>query len=87
MPLPEREIALEILQKHFAGYTAYMMEQNKRYQYTECAALAAVIGEILEAEGRISSKNVYLLECKALYTRRIAYHRELRAYGMNDGKR
>ncbi len=87
MTLPEREIALEILQKHFAGYTAYVMEQNKRYQYEECAALAAVIGEILEADGRISSKNVYLLECKALYTRRIAYHRELRAYGMNDGKR
>ncbi|MBO5320008.1 MAG: hypothetical protein J6B01_09425 [Ruminococcus sp.] len=87
MPLPEREAALEILQKHFTGYTAYVMDNNKRYQYTECAALASVIGEILEAEGRITSKNAYLLECKALYTRRIAYHRELRSFGMNDGKR
>ena len=52
----------------------------------KCAAYAAVIGEILEAEGRISSKNSYLLNWKQAYPRRTAYHRELRNFGMKDGK-
>ena len=46
----------------------------------------AALGEILEAEGRIPSKNGYLLNWKQKYSRRIAYHRELRNYGMKDGK-
>ena len=85
-PLPDREGALDILQKHCAEYTANVMKYNLRNDYAKCAAYAAVIGEILEAEGRISSKNSYLLNWKQAYPRRTAYHRELRNFGMKDGK-
>lgn len=67
--------------------TDYVMEHNERRVYPECAALAAVLGEILEAEGTIPAKNDFLLQCKNLYPRRTAYHRELRTYGMRDGKK
>ncbi|MBQ2212224.1 MAG: hypothetical protein II410_04965, partial [Ruminococcus sp.] len=85
-PLPDRESALDILQKHCAQYTANVMQYNLRNDYATCAAYAAVIGEIMESEGRISSKNDYLLNWKQQYSRRTAYHRELRNYGMIDRK-
>ena len=67
-------------------FTDYVMTLNMRYDYAACAAYAAVIAEILEAEGKTPSKNTYMLERKQAYPRRTAYHRELRAYGMVDGK-
>lgn len=85
-PLPDRESALDILQKHCAEYTANVMKYNQRNDYSTCAAYAAVIGEIMESEGRIPSKNDYLLNWKQAYSRRTAYHRELRNCGMKDGK-
>lgn len=85
--LTDQENASDILQNHCTEYTDYVMKRNKRDEYLKCAAYAAVIGEILEAEGKVSSKNDYMLEWKAQYPRRTAYHRELRSYGMNDGKR
>ncbi len=85
-PLPDRESALNFLQKHCAEYTDNVMKYNLRNDYSICAAYAAVIGEIMESEGRIPSKNDYLLNWKQAYSRRIAYHRELRNYGMKDGK-
>ena len=69
-----------------AQYTANVMQYNLRNDYATCAAYAAVIGEIMESEGRISSKNDYLLNWKQQYSRRTAYHRELRNYGMIDRK-
>ncbi|MBQ2173859.1 MAG: hypothetical protein II453_01920, partial [Alphaproteobacteria bacterium] len=86
-PLPDRENALDILQKHCVGYTEYVMNRNLRGEYSKCAVYAAVLGEILEADGKVSSKNGYMLEWKEKYNRRTAYHRELRACGMVDGKR
>ena len=86
MPLPDRESALDILQKLCAQYTANVMQYNLRNDYATCAAYAAVIGEIMEFEGKTPSKNDYLLNWKQEYSRRTAYHRELRNYGMIDGK-
>jgi len=85
-PLLDRESALDILKKQCTEYTDYVMKWNKRGEYSKCAEYAAVLSEILEADGKVSSKNDYMLEWKAKYPRRIAYHRELRAYGMIDGK-
>ena len=48
-PLPDRESALDILQKHCAQYTANVMQYNLRNDYATCAAYAAVIGEIMES--------------------------------------
>lgn len=83
-PLPDRESAIDILQKHCIEYTEYVMKWNLRDKYSKCAAYAAVIGEILEAEGKIPSKNSYMSACKQKYSRRTAYHRELRHFGMID---
>ena len=63
------------------------MNRNLCGEYSKCARYAAVLGEILEADGKISSKNDYMLKWKEKYNRRTAYHRELRACGMVDGKR
>ena len=87
MSLSNRENAMEILQKHGIDYTDYVMNRNLRGEYSKCAEYAAVLGEILEADGKISSKNDYMLKWKEKYNRRTAYHRELRACGMVDGKR
>ena len=78
-PLPDRE-------SDCAQYTANVMQYNLRNDYATCAAYAAVIGEIMEFEGKTPSKNDYLLNWKQEYSRRTAYHRELRNYGMIDGK-
>lgn len=86
-PLLDRENALDILQKHCVGYTEYVMNRNLRGEYSKCAEYAAVLGEILETDGEVSSKNDYMLEWKEKYNRRTAYHRELRACGMIDVKR
>ncbi len=86
LPLTNRENALATLQKLCVTATEYVMQNDMRKQYEDCAVLAAVIGEILELEQNSVSKNDFLLECKMKYPRRIAYHRELRKYGMKDGK-
>ena len=86
-PLPDREHAVGLLRTLCTNMTDYVMEHNERRVYPECAALAAVLGEILETEGTIPAKNDFLLQCKNLYPRRTAYHRELRTYGMRDGKK
>ena len=86
-PLLDHENALDILQKHCVEYTEYVMNRNLRGEYSKCAEYTALLGEILEADGKISSKNDYMLKWKEKYNRRTAYHRELRACGMVDGKR
>ena len=85
LPLTNPENALDNLQKLCVTATEYVMQNDMRKQYEDCAVLAAVIGEIQEMNSHFN-KNDFLLECKAKYPRRIAYHRELRKYGMKDGK-
>ena len=78
---------MQKLQNLIAFYTEQVMENNQRAQYGECAAFAAALGEILEAGGTNNAKQELLLAYKAEYSRRIAFHRELRAFGMKDGKK
>ena len=89
IPIPEesKPELMQELQNLLASHTKQVMENNQRAQYEECAAFAAALGEILEAGGTNNAKQELLLAYKAEYSRRIAFHRELRAFGMKDGKK
>ena len=64
-----------------------IMEANRRNYYGECAAFIAALGEVREAKGELNGKQKLLLEYKTLYSRRRAFHEELRTYGMIEKKR
>ncbi len=89
IPIPEeyKQELMQKLQNLLASHTKQVMENNQRAQYEECAAFAAALGEILEAGGTNNAKQELLLAYKAEYSRRIAFHRELRTFGMKDGKK
>ena len=59
-----------------------IMDGNHRNYYGECAAYVAALGEVKESRGEVNGKQKALLEYKGLYSRRSAFHRELRAMGM-----
>lgn len=63
-----------------------IMENNRRNYYGECAAYVAALGEAKESRGEIGGKQRTMLGYKEMYSRRSAFHAELRAYGMKDGK-
>ena len=83
------ETGLEALKRIDPNYT---VRSEIALQTAETAlrlgndACAAVIGEIQKADGRTPSKNDYLLNWKQAYSGRTAYHRELRNFGLMDGK-
>ena len=64
-----------------------IMDANRRKYYDECAGFAAALGEVKESRGERDGKQMELLSWKAKYSRRTAFHQELRAFGMKDGKR
>lgn len=64
-----------------------IMEGNHRKYYGECAVYIAALGEVRESRGEIGGKQKVMAEYKAMYSRRSAFHNELRAFGMRDGKR
>ena len=86
------ETGLEALKRIDPNYTVrseialQTAETALRLGNDACAAVAAVIGEIQKADGRTPSKNDYLLNWKQAYSGRTAYHRELRNFGLMDGK-
>ncbi|MBP3609359.1 MAG: hypothetical protein J6J42_03365 [Lachnospiraceae bacterium] len=64
-----------------------IMEGNHRKYYDECAAFVAALGEAEESLGKRNGKADLLLSYKQMYSRRSAFHGELRRFGMKDGKR
>lgn len=64
-----------------------IMEGNHRKYYGECAAYIAALGEIRESRGTFNGKQNLMLEYKQCYSRRRAFHEELRHFGMKDKKK
>lgn len=64
-----------------------IMEGNHRKYYAECAAYIAALGETLESRGAFNGKQNLMLEYKQCYSRRRAFHEELRHFGMMDKKK
>lgn len=82
----------------FRGQTSYLkrgerlvekrvegiMEGNYRKYYGECAGYIAALGEVMESRGIMNGKQKMMFEYKQCYSRRRAFHEELRNYGMMD---
>ena len=64
-----------------------IMDANRRKYYDECAGFVAALGEVKESRGERDGKQTEALLWKAKYSRRTAFHQELRQFGMKDGKR
>ena len=58
-----------------------IMSANRRNYYGECAAFIAAAGEVQD-DRKQGSKNLLMQQYKAGYSRRRAFHDELRRYGM-----
>lgn len=59
-----------------------IMESNRRNYYGECAAFIAALGEVKESRGEWNVKANLMEYYKTMYSRRRAFHEELRKFGM-----
>lgn len=64
-----------------------IMEANRRKHYGECAGFIAALGEVRESRGELCGKQNVMMEYKAMYSRRSAFHGELAAYGMKGSRK
>lgn len=61
-----------------------IMQGNHRKYYGECASYIAAIGEVEESRGTRGAKAALMEYYKMKYSRRRAFHQELREYGMKS---
>lgn len=59
-----------------------IMENNRRNYYWECASYIAALGEVQESMGAPFAKSRIMEKYRSEYSRRRAFHQELRNYGM-----
>lgn len=59
-----------------------IMDADKRKYYGECAGFIAAFGEVQESLGVTGAKNNIMEQYRTEYSRRRAFHEELRRYGM-----
>lgn len=74
---------LQIIKEEIIEYADQIVRNKHRKEYYECAGYIAALGEVEESLG-LNSKQEKMLEFKEKYPRHIAFHSELRKYGMND---
>jgi len=63
------------------------MGANRRNYYGECAAFIAALGEVKESRGELNGKEKLMEAYKDAYSRRRAFHEELRRFGMIDTRK
>lgn len=87
-PIPDEEIQsyLEWIENLIQRRVDSIMEGNHRKYYQECAEYIAALGEVLESRGIANGKQNLMLEYKQRYSRRRAFHEELRNCKMMDNK-
>lgn len=83
----QRQEYLRWIEKLIKKRVKAIMEANRRNYYDECASYIAALGEVVESWGEAGARTRILLEYKKQYSRRSAFHRELRKYGMPDTRR
>ena len=76
------ELCLKKIDNWVTLRVAAIMDANRRNYYGECAAFVAAYGEVLESRGKPGEKERIMQRYKAEYSRRRAFHDELRRYGM-----
>lgn len=82
--LSEDEMSLWMnrIDKWIALRVSEIMANNRRNYYGECAAFIAAFGEVQESLGNPNAKAQIMNQYQSEYSRRTAFHRELKAYGM-----
>ena len=87
-PMSDGEEAelLSRIDKWIALRTEAIMENNRRNYYGECAAFIAALGEVRESRGERGAKEKQMLHYREQYSRRRAFHEELRRLGMRDSR-
>lgn len=78
----QREAWLNKIEKWIALRVEGIMNGNHRDYYGECASYIAAFGEVQESMGRVGAKARIMEKYKNEYSRRRAFHQELRKYGM-----
>ena len=73
---------MKMIERFISVRTEGIMDANHRNYYGECAAFIAAYGEVLESRGAYGAKADIMEEYKVKYSRRRAFHQELRNYGM-----
>lgn len=86
MPKAEQEKLIEKLENWVERRVEGIMKGNYRRCYRECAEYVAALGEVKESRGEMNGKAYFMESYRAAYSRRTAFHGELRAMGMR-GKR
>ena len=86
MPEEEAKDMVKRLEHWVKLRVAGIMEHNRRNYYGECAAFVAALGEVEESRGEPGAKK-RIMEYRSAYSRRTAFHQELRAFGMEDTRK
>lgn len=73
---------MNMIERYISMRTAGIMDANHRNYYGECAAYIAAYGEVCESRGVVGAKADIMEKYKVKYSRRRAFHQELRNYGM-----
>lgn len=73
---------MKMIGQYISVRTAGIMDGNHRNYYGECAAFIAAYGEVFESRGTCGAKADIMEEYKVKYSRRRAFHQELRSFGM-----
>ncbi len=87
IPEEEAEEMIRKLENWVELRVAGIMENNRRNYYGECAAFVAALGEVRESRGEPGAKAGILEEYRSKYSRRSAFHQELRSFGMKDARK
>ncbi len=87
MPEEEAKDMVKRLEHWVKLRVAGIMEHNRRNYYGECAAFVAALGEVEESRGEPGAKKRIMEEYRSAYSRRTAFHQELRAFGMEDTRK
>lgn len=78
----ERKEWLASIDKIIAQRVQGIMEGNHRNYYGECASFIAALGEVQESVGIRNAKSGIMERYRSEYSRRSAFHKELKVYGM-----
>lgn len=82
IPDKVRDAWLDRIDRWIALRVVGIMENNRRNYYGECASFIAALGEVQESAGDIHAKSRIMEHYRSEYSRRRAFHQELRNYGM-----
>lgn len=78
----ETKIWLDRIDKWISLRVTGIMESNHRNYYGECASYIAAFGEVQESLGIPLAKSHIMEKYRSEYSRRRAFHQELRVFGM-----